>query len=213
MLTAKNISFKYQYSDVLSNINATFESGNMYAIIGKSGSGKTTLLSLLSGLSSVQDGDILFEDKSLKNMNLRQYRKNCGIVFQSFNLIHYLTPIQNIILALDIQGFKGNKKNKAIDMLRKVDISDEQMTRKCAELSGGQQQRIAIARAIASDDKLIFADEPTGSLDTETSQLIIDLLKSLAHDEGKCVICVTHDLELEKIADTTYRISNGKLYT
>ncbi|MGX4686099.1 ATP-binding cassette domain-containing protein [Vagococcus sp. JNUCC 83] len=212
MLTAKNISFKYHYSDVLTNISATFELGSMYAIIGKSGSGKTTLLSLLSGLSSLQDGDILFEGTSLKQMNLRQYRKNCGIVFQSFNLINYLTPIQNIILALDIQGYKGNKKKKAKEMLKKVDITNEQMTRKCAELSGGQQQRIAIARAIASDDKIIFADEPTGSLDTETSQLIIKLLKDLAHQEQKCVICVTHDLELEKIADITYRISNGKLY-
>ncbi|MGY3704913.1 hypothetical protein BW731_11715 [Vagococcus martis] len=212
MLTAKNITFKYLYSEVLTDINATFESGNMYAIIGKSGSGKTTLLSLLSGLSSLQDGDILFEGQSLKNMNLRQYRKKCGIVFQSFNLINYLTPIQNIVLALDIQGYRGNKKRKAKEMLEKVDITHEQMTRKCAELSGGQQQRIAIARAIASDDKIIFADEPTGSLDTETSQLIIDLLKDLAHQEQKCVICVTHDLELEKIADVTYRISNGKLY-
>ncbi|WP_161843154.1 ATP-binding cassette domain-containing protein [Candidatus Enterococcus huntleyi] len=140
MLTATNLSYRYQYSEVLQQINLSFESGKMYAIVGKSGSGKTTLLSLLSGISTLQEGDIQFQGASLTKGSLDAYRKKISIVFQSYNLINYLSPLQNVILALDINRKKGNKKQLATTYLNKVGLAGDQLTRPCKELSGGQQQ-------------------------------------------------------------------------
>ncbi|MGY3779345.1 ABC transporter ATP-binding protein [Isobaculum melis] len=211
MLIAKNLSYKYQATEVLSNINLSFESGKMYAIIGKSGSGKTTLLSLLSGINATQQGTVILDDKTIKGGQLRAYRRNNSIVFQAYNLINYLTPLQNVKLALEITGNKGNHTQIAKDYLQKVGLNDVQMKRKCTELSGGQQQRVAIARAIACQSKIVFADEPTGNLDSATGEAIIQLLKNLAKEENKCVICVTHDAQLENYADEVIHISDGKI--
>ncbi|MGM0125243.1 hypothetical protein IGI37_002641 [Enterococcus sp. AZ194] len=211
MLTATNLSYRYNYTEVLQNVNLSFEAGKMYAIVGKSGSGKTTLLSLLSGISTLQEGNIQFQGQSLTTGQLAAYRKKISIVFQSYNLINYLSPLQNVLLALDINRKKGNKKQLATSYLNKVGLSGDQLTRPCKELSGGQQQRVAIARAIACDSEIIFADEPTGNLDVKTGQEIITLLRSIAEVEKKCIICVTHDLQLEEYADATYRISDGKI--
>ncbi|WP_207695316.1 hypothetical protein DOK67_0000857 [Enterococcus sp. DIV0212c] len=211
MLVTNNISYKYQTKEVLTDINLTFEEGQMYAIIGKSGSGKTTLLSLLSGITGTQQGQINFNGQRISKGNLRKYRKNNSIVFQAYNLINYLTPLQNVKIALEITGKKGNHHQIASEYLNKVGLSPVQMKRKCTELSGGEQQRVAIARAIACQSKIIFADEPTGNLDSETASSIIRLLLKLAKEENKCVVCVTHDDSLAESADSVIRISNGRI--
>lgn len=211
MLVAKNLSYKYRTTEVLSNINLTFDSGKMYAIIGKSGSGKTTLLSLLSGIHAVQQGAVIFNDQMIGRKELRSYRRNNSIVFQSYNLINYLTPLHNVKLALEITGSKTNSIQQAKDYLQKVGLTEAEMKRKCTELSGGQQQRVAIARAIACQSKIIFADEPTGNLDSVTGEEIIQLLQDLAKKESKCVICVTHDTQLEQYADEVIHICDGKI--
>lgn len=211
MLIAKNISYKYNNNEVLNNINLDFVNGKMYAIIGKSGSGKTTLLSLLAGISTTQKGEILYDARIINKGNLQAYRRKNGIVFQAYNLINYLTPLQNVKIALEITNTSGDHNRIATEYLKKVGLDSTQMKRKCTELSGGQQQRVAIARAIACQSDIIFADEPTGNLDSETGKSIIKLLFSLARKDNKCVICVTHDNLLEDYADEVIHISDGKI--
>lgn len=211
MLVVENLSYKYKNNKVLSNINLTFEKGQMYAIVGKSGSGKTTLLSLLSGITNTQQGNIVFNNKKITKKVVRDYRRNNSIVFQAYNLINYLTPFQNVIIALEITETKGNHKKIAYEYLKKVGLNDTQMNRNCTELSGGQQQRVAIARAVACKSKIIFADEPTGNLDGDTAKSIIQLLSNLAKEENKCVICVTHDEKLEYYADEVIKIVDGQI--
>lgn len=206
MLQAKNLTYKYKDEEILSNFNYKFEEGKLYAIIGKSGSGKTTLLSLLSGILNIQSGGIIFNNKSIVKEKMRDYRASNSIIFQSFNLINYLTPIENVKLALEITEVQGNHNDIAQSTLKSVGLTDEQSKRKCRELSGGQQQRVAIARSLACDSKIIFADEPTGNLDPETTIEIIHLLVRLTKEQNKCVICVTHDMELKDYADRVIKL-------
>lgn len=208
ILRLENVSYRYQDAKkddyVLKNINYEFEPGKIYAIKRKSGSGKTTLLSLLSGLELCREGDIYFEDKSLKKINLDKYRsQKIGIIFQSFNLLPHLTALENVILSMDISGIKyDNKKEVALSLLNKVGLSEEQASRRALKLSGGEQQRVAIARSLSYDSKLILADEPTGNLDVETENDIMDIFLALAK-EGKCVIIVTHS---KNVADKAYEV-------
>ena len=211
----------YRYSDakeneyILKNINYEFESGKVYAIKGKSGSGKTTLLSLLSGLERCNEGRIIYGDKDLNKINLDRFRSNeIGIVFQSYNLLPHLTAIENIILSMDISKIKlKNKKEIALELMLKVGLKKEYADRKVLRLSGGEQQRVAIARSLSYNPKLLLADEPTGNLDKETENEIIDIFKDLAHKEDKCVIIVTHSNNVCEKADIVYElISNKKTY-
>ena len=198
VLSIKDVS--YRYSDakkdeyVLKDINFDFEKGKIYAIKGKSGSGKTTLLSLISGLENKYEGKIYYNDKDLKKMDLDVYRNtNIGIVFQSYNLLPHLTAIENIILSMDISKVKvKNKKEKAIELMESVGLNKELAKRRVLRLSGGEQQRVAIARSLSYNPSIILADEPTGNLDKETENDILDIFIRLAHEENKCVIIVTH---------------------
>lgn len=211
ILRLENVSYRYQDAKkddyVLKNINYEFESGKIYAIKGKSGSGKTTLLSLLSGLELCKEGDIYFENQSLKKINLDKYRsRKIGIIFQSFNLLPHLTALENVILSMDISGIKyDNKKEIALSLLKKVGLSLEQANRRVLKLSGGEQQRVAIARSLSYDSKLILADEPTGNLDLETENDIMKIFKYLA-EEGKCVIIVTHSKNVADSADEIFEL-------
>jgi len=211
MIEVKNIAFSYGKKKVLKNVCLEFGKGKMYAILGKSGSGKTTLLSLMSALEEVQQGQILFDGEEIKSQTATNYRKHIGIVFQSYNLIHYMNAIQNIVTALDIVKYKGNRKAQAIRHLAQLGIANEDMKRPCSQLSGGQQQRVAIARALACDSSIIFADEPTGNLDSASAKQIINVLQELARKEDKCVICVTHDQALANVADEVIRIKDGRV--
>ena len=204
----------YRYKDapkdkyVFKNINYEFEEGKMYAIKGKSGSGKTTLLSLITGLEKCTEGQILYDGKTLKKMNLDRYRNTeIGIVFQSYNLLPRLTASENIMLSMEISKVKvKNKKQKALELMKSVGLSEEHSKRKILKLSGGEQQRIAIARSLSYNPKIIIADEPTGNLDKDTENEILKIFKHLAKDEKKCVIIVTHSQNVCDAVDTVYEL-------
>lgn len=208
-------NLKYRYKKdlpyVINDLNFSFEAGKIYAIVGKSGAGKTTLLSLLSGLAKPTDGKILFNGKDISKIDRYKYRSNLvGVIFQSFNLLPYLTATENVMLSMDISGTKiKNKRKHAAELLKKVQLEDEDINRGILKLSGGQQQRVAIARALAYDPKIILADEPTGNLDTETQKEIMEIFKTLA-SEGKCVIIVTHSPDVSKEADVVYELKPNK---
>ena len=207
----------YRYSDaakdeyVFKNISYSFEKGKMYAIKGKSGSGKTTLLSLICGLEKKYLGKITYNNKDLAKTNLDKYRNSdIGIVFQSYNLLPYLTASENIILSMDINHYKGNKKKRANELLESVGLTKEHGIRKVLRLSGGEQQRVAIARSLSYNPKIIIADEPTGNLDKETENEILKIFEDLAHKEKKCVIIVTHSENVSKKCDEIYELKNKK---
>lgn len=216
ILSIQNAS--YQYSDATSDeyaikdINFEFEKGKIYAIRGRSGSGKTTLLSLISGLERCTEGKIIFDGKDLKNINLDTYRNSeIGIVFQSYNLLPYMTASENIILSMDASGRKiENKKQKAIELMESVGLKESYADRRVLRLSGGEQQRVAIARSLSYNPKMIVADEPTGNLDKQTESEILDIFKKLAHEEGKCVIIVTHSPNVCDIVDQVYDLKKSK---
>ena len=212
VLTIKNLSYSYQNGDknqkVLDNINVEFEAGKIYAIVGESGSGKTTFLSLISALDKLQDGDVIFNSKSLRNITGQEFRlKYVNIVFQSYNLIKYMTAAENVEVASDFDGRKADP-NK---YLAKVGITKEEGQRLVGKLSGGQQQRVAIARALASNSPIIMADEPTGNLDEDTEGKIIEIFRNLAHKDDKIVIIVTHSRRVANKADKVLTLRRGKL--
>ena len=215
VLALNNVTYRYEGTKkaVLKSVNATFESGKVYTIIGKSGAGKSTLLSLIAGLDVCTDGDIIYGDMSLKAMNRDDYRaKRVGVVFQSFNLITNMTAVENIVLSMNISG--SNEKSKqafAYALLEKIGIDRETSDRKILKLSGGEQQRVGIARALSHSPDVLIADEPTGNLDNETETDILNILASLAHNDGKCVIIVTHSKKVTSIADDVLGIKDGNL--
>jgi len=215
VLTLNNVSYKYDGTkkNVLKGVSAKFEAGKVYAIVGKSGSGKSTLLSLVAGLDICTDGKIMHGETDLKELDRDEYRaKGIGVVFQSFNLITNSTAIENIVLSMQISGNnERNKKAFAYALLEKVGINRETADRKILKLSGGEQQRIGIARALAHNPDIIIADEPTGNLDTDTENDVLKILASLAHDEGKCVIIVTHSKKVSSIADEILGMKDGVL--
>lgn len=213
ILKLENVSYSYDNnkSVVLKDVNYEFEKGKVYAVVGKSGAGKTTLLSLLSGLTVPVGGKIEFEGQDISKMDRYNYRsRDVGVIFQNFNLLPHLTALENVELSMDISGkMIQNKREKAMEIIRKVDIDEVTANRRILKLSGGEQQRVAIARALSYDPDIILADEPTGNLDVETQNQVIGILKSLAEDENKCVIIVTHSPEVAKKVDEIYQLQNN----
>ena len=209
VLELQDLCYRYEKSgkDIISGLNLTFEKGKIYAIVGKSGAGKTTLLSLLSGLAKPTSGKILFNGDDIAKINKYHYRsKLVGVVFQSFNLLPYLSATENVMLSMDISGKKiKNKKERAVELLRKVNLEEEDLDRGILKLSGGQQQRVAIARTLSYEPDIILADEPTGNLDSDTQKDIMEILRNLA-DEGKCIIIVTHSPEVSRLSDVVYEL-------
>ena len=208
ILSLENISFSYGRQEVLRNLSYSFERGKMYCICGKSGAGKTTLLSILSGLCAPSKGAILYDGKDIKKLDKYKYRsKYIGVIFQSFNLITKFTALENVVLSMDISGVKiKNKKEKALELLESVGLSEDEANRRVLHLSGGQQQRVAIARALSFDSEIILADEPTGNLDTETQEEIMEIFRSLT-EKGKCVILVSHSPEVASMCDECYELT------
>lgn len=218
ILKLQNICYGYidgNYKrEILKKLSYDFEEGTFYTILGPSGSGKTTLLSIMAGLDKQESGKIYYNGEDIDEMGLTKYRRNkIGVVFQSYNLISYLTGVENIELAMTETDNKlpGNHRDLAYALLAKVGIVKTKANRLVTQLSGGEQQRIAIARAIAGNVDLIFADEPTGNLDTATEQEIIKLFQMLAEDYGKTVIAVTHSNEVSKLSDHRVLLRNGVL--
>ncbi len=216
ILQVKDVSYRYNDAQeneyVLKNVNFNFDLGKIYAIKGKSGSGKTTLLSLITGLEPCNMGEILYNKQNIKEMNLDRYRNSeIGIVFQSYNLIPFLNTLENITLSMDINGKNiKNKKEKALELMESVGLNKNMADRKILKLSGGEQQRVAIARSLSYNPKVIIADEPTGNLDKETENDILEIFKRLAHEENKCVIIVTHSPNVANQVDVVYELTKPK---
>lgn len=211
VLTLENINFSYGKTAVLNDVSFDFEKGKMYCITGKSGAGKTTLLSILSGLAAPQSGKISYNGENIAKIDKYKFRsKYMGVIFQSFNLITKFTAVENVMLSMDIAGVKDdNKRGKALELLHSVGLDDDEANRRVLMLSGGQQQRVAIARAISYNPDIILADEPTGNLDTETQDEIIEIFARL-RSEGKCVIIVSHSPDVAKKCDVNYELKRNK---
>ena len=204
LLEIKNLRYGYEKNkNILKNITAEFEKGKFYAILGPSGCGKSTLLSLIGGLDQPSGGIILYENQNLSKIGLQNHRKNnVAFVFQNFNLLEYMTAEENVALISELPS---------LPILEKVGLSSVEARRNVKKLSGGQQQRVAIARALASERQLLLADEPTGNLDEEMAQEVTKILKESAHVHKKCVIVVTHSLEVAGEADVVMTLKSGKL--
>ncbi len=218
ILRLENINYSYidggYERQILKDLSYSFEEGRFYTILGPSGSGKTTLLSIVAGLDTPSSGEIYFEGKNIKEIGLYKYRRNAiSIVFQQYNLISYLTAVENVMLAMSEtdNSLPKDKKNVAYNLLERFGIVKSKADRMVNQLSGGEQQRVAIARSLASNVNLIFADEPTGNLDTATEKEIISIFKELSHDFGKTIIVVTHSDTVSAMSDQRVLLKDGVL--
>jgi lipoprotein-releasing system ATP-binding protein len=207
MLDAKNITHFYGREKALDNVSISIKDGEFVAIVGKSGSGKSTLISILSTLLRPTNATItLLNQNSEDIQDIDTFRReNIGFVFQFHYLINYLTVYENITLALD-QVTKDEVK-KLLEYLEIYDLKDKYPY----EISGGQRQRVAIARALANKPKIIFADEPTGNLDSQNSENVFQLLQKIARENKVSVVVTTHDIDLAKKTDTIYEMNDGHI--
>ena len=217
ILRAENVSFSYQNKSqtvlAVKNVSCVFSLGRAYAIVGKSGSGKTTLLSLLAGLELPTEGRIVFEGSATAELDCDLYRRDhAAVIYQSYNLFPLLTAQENVLYPLKLRSMEGRE---ALALAKKelaaVGIQPEQFKRFPSQLSGGEQQRVAIARALAAGNRIVLADEPTGNLDITNGEQVVEILLRLAHQDGRCVIVVTHDLEIASQMDEIYMMRDGVL--
>jgi putative ABC transport system ATP-binding protein len=218
ILRLENINYSYidggYERQILKDLSYSFEAGRFYTVLGPSGSGKTTLLSIIAGLDTPNSGEIYFDGKNIKEIGLHKYRRNSiSIVFQQYNLISYLTALENVMLAMSETDNKlpKDRKNVAYNLLARFGIVKSKADRMVNQLSGGEQQRVAIARSLASNVNLIFADEPTGNLDTATEKEIIAIFKELSHEFSKTIIVVTHSDTVSAMSDQRVLLRDGKL--
>ncbi|MDG2412116.1 MAG: ABC transporter ATP-binding protein [Halioglobus sp.] len=199
--------------EILKGISLEIKSGEAAAVVGASGSGKSTLLGLLAGLDCATAGNVIINDVDLGSLDedgrARFRARNVGFVFQSFQLLPALTALENVMLPLELQG-SSDAESLARHYLERVELGDR-MGHYPLQLSGGEQQRVALARAFASKPAILFADEPTGNLDTETGQRIIELLFELNREEGTTLVLVTHDLVLAGRCERRLRLDSGRL--
>ena len=204
ILALNKVNYSYTNGKkILNNISMEFEKGKFYTILGVSGSGKTTLLSLLAGLDEPQSGKILYNNQDIREKGYENHRKNnVSLIFQNYNLIDYMTPLENLKIV-------NPKADKTI--LNELGLKDDEIKRNVLKLSGGQQQRVAIARTLVANSPVILADEPTGNLDSDTEEEIIEILKTSAHKQGKCVIVVTHSKDLASKSDVILELKDKKL--
>ena len=217
LLKLKNVNLKYQTGNdiikVLKNINLEAKKNESISIVGESGSGKTSLIMLAGGLERATSGKIFFKDQEISKMSEDEVskirRKNIGIVFQSFYLIPNYTAVENVALTLELNNLK-NPYDRAKELLDRFGLK-KRFNNLPSQLSGGEQQRVAIARAIAMKPKLILADEPTGNLDSENSQMIADILFKYIKEEKSSLIMVTHDPKLANKAKRKIKIKDGKI--
>lgn len=204
---------QYQRVEALKGVSYTFEPGLVYAIMGSSGSGKTTLLSLMAGMDVPTEGSVIFDGVSTAEVNLDRYRREkVAVIYQDFRLFPLLTVAENVMYPMELRKVRpGQAKKRAAELIDRVGLPETVLNRFPAMLSGGEQQRVSIARALGMDTKLLLADEPTGNLDSANSDNIFDILSRLAHEDGYCVVIVTHDPTLGEKADRILRLNDGLL--
>ena len=217
ILELQNVSKTYQSGSrkltVLDQVTLSIQAGETLAIVGPSGSGKTTLLGLCAGLDSSSTGSVVLNGESLEKLNEDQRAavrsRDVGFIFQNFQLLPTLTALENVMVPLELKKRK-DAKEKAMELLDKVGLKDR-ATHYPTQLSGGEQQRVSIARAFANAPKILFADEPTGNLDTETGTMIENLIFDLNKEQGTTLVLVTHDLELADKTQRIVHIKGGKI--
>ena len=217
ILTAERVTYAYktrhQIVYAVRDVSYTFQSGTVYAIVGKSGCGKTTLISTLAGLDVPTMGKVIYGGKSTAELDRDIYRRrDVAVIYQNYNLFPLLTVMENVLYPMQLQRKpKKEARELAEQTLRSVGLDESYFKRLPAMLSGGEQQRVAIARAIASGQRVILADEPTGNLDGENSDLVMKTFQRLAHEEGYCIIIVTHDPQIADESDVIIRMDSGKI--
>ena len=198
----------------LKGIDVQIPKGGLTILKGRSGSGKTTLLNILGALDLPTEGTVLFDGEDITQMGEKQRsalrRKKIGFVFQSVALIPMMTAYENVEYALRLSRYSGNRKERAMECLKMVGLA-QRMNHLPQELSGGEQQRVAIARAIAHKPQVIFADEPTGELDTQTGLQVVKIFKDLTRLEGVTIVMTTHDTALMEIGDAVYALEDGEV--
>ena len=214
MIKAEKIQKVYDNSPVLEDLDLHVASGQFCIITGQSGTGKSTLLNILSGLDKFQSGELFLMGKSVKDINSSEMalmrRKNIGFIFQSYNLISSKNCIENVALPLKYNRVKFfHRRNSAMSSLDKMGLADKYYHYPY-QLSGGQQQRVAVARALVTHPDILFCDEPTGNLDSESAEMVMDGIKQLC-SQGSAVVMITHDKNLLKDADRVFVLHNGRL--
>ena len=214
-LVIENISYRYKNADrlALNDVSCAFKPGQVAAVVGPSGSGKTTLLSIMAGLDRPEKGQVLLNGTDLAGMDLDAYRRqDVSVIFQAFQLFPLLTVMENVCYPMELNAVAlKDAKERARTLLSSVGIQEEKLRRFPANLSGGEQQRVAIARSLATGAGILLADEPTGNLDGENSRNVVEILTRLAHEEGYCVIIVTHDPAIAEASDVVYHMTDGIL--
>lgn len=223
MIEVRNLSHQFEIGKkgkesvipVLRNINLKVDKGEIVTVVGRSGSGKSTLLNLISGYMSPKEGEIFIGGKKVSDYNESKWAdfrlNHLGFIFQSFQLIPSMTAFENVELALTLKGVKENERRKQTEAIfRKVGL-EKFMEHYPSELSGGQQQRVSIARALVLNPPIILADEPTGSLDSETEEDLLDFIKELNRELGITFLIITHDDKVARIGNRVIEISDGKL--
>ena len=212
-LILEKVTYRYPgtKTDVLKGVDAVFPAGTVTAVMGRSGAGKSTMLYLLSGLDVPTTGRILYNGQELKKSMLDGYRRTeAATIAQNYLLFPTRTVLENVLYPMQLAKIPHEEAVlEAKKHLASVGIPEELLGRLPSKLSGGEQQRVAIARALASHSNVIAADEPTGNLDEENADAVMELLKKLAHEQGKTVIVVTHDRLLAEAADRFYRLQRG----
>ena len=203
-LVIENVSYRYKNADrlALNGVSCAFKPGQVTAVVGPSGSGKTT-----------EEGQVLLNGADLSGMDLDAYRRqDVSVIFQAFQLFPLLTVMENVCYPMELNEVAlKDAKERARTLLSSVGIQEEKLRRFPANLSGGEQQRVAIARSLATGSGILLADEPTGNLDGENSRNVVEILTRLAHEEGYCVIIVTHDPAIAEASDVVYHMADGIL--
>lgn len=219
LIEAKDVVKRYKVGSdtitALNHVSLTIDQGEFVAILGTSGCGKSTLLNMLSGLERPTSGDIIVNGVRINKVsekNMSKFRsKQMGFIFQQYHLVPSLTALENVMLPLTIQGIpKKTRIARAKKMLKQFGL-EQRMDNKPSQMSGGQQQRVSIARALVADPKLIFADEPTGNLDSKTTIEILEYLQHIVAEDHKTLIMVSHDLEVAMYADRIVHMLDGKV--
>ena len=215
----RNVTKVYKVGSVevnaLRGVSLKIEQGEICCIVGRSGSGKSTLLNVMAGLEPVTSGEIVIANKHMERMTQSELivfrQKHVGFIFQSFNLLPYYTAVENVAFPLSFRGVLPNKRNKlAREMLKEVGL-ESHMNHKPTQMSGGQQQRVGIARALVTNPDIVFADEPTGNLDSSTSDEVMHMIVNTLRKHNRTLVMVTHDPNMAEYADRVIHLLDGRI--